>query len=327
MSTDSADNADKAPKSQPAPISSSGKKAKKSADKPKKLKDQDAKSGEKQPVKAKKGPKPPKKASKKELKRLEKAEASKTPGSPPKAVSADASVSKPVGASLTASAQKATFLSQAQKAPTLHHDELQSRVLAELKQAGSIPGHRPFGYQDIAPQGRPTDTRELLALAAAADTERNIALQAMMQEKLEQELALANNSMLLRSRLEQGMGLEDRNALLAYSRMEQELALQAAAAQQQERNLALHNMAVNALMSGHTLEDIMGPRSGLPRDVAVEVAERMVAISNQLSARPAVGAGGPDPITLALLREQALQQQNAQSIQNALRFRGQFPSV
>ena len=168
MSTDSADNADKAPKSQPAPISSSGKKAKKSADKPKKLKDQDAKSGEKQPVKAKKGPKPPKKASKKELKRLEKAEASKNPGSPPKAVSADASVSKPVGASLTASAQKATFLSQAQKAPTLHHDELQSRVLAELKQAGSIPGHRPFGYQDIAPQGRPTDTRELLALAAAA---------------------------------------------------------------------------------------------------------------------------------------------------------------
>lgn len=179
--------------------------------------------------------------------------------------------------------------------------------------------HSTMSY-DGSMQSRPSDTRELLALAAAAD--RNAALQQLRQQE----------EMLIRQRMEQEI------------RMEQELALVAAHQQNHaERQSAAHNLAVNALVNGHTLDDIL-LRSGLSRDFAVEVAERMLALSNQVLAntnqgpqqRMAAPVSQPDAMTLALLREQAMREQalqeqamreqHALNFQNALRMRGQFPS-
>jgi hypothetical protein len=178
---------------------------------------------------------------------------------------------------------------------TVHAPHQESRILTATFQEQVVP----------AALGRPTDTRELLALAAAADHQN--ALQRMHQQE----------EMILRSRMEQEMEESARaHQLMQQMRVEQEFALVAAHQRQQaERNMAVHNMAVNALMIGHSLDDIL-LRSGLPQELAAEVAERMFGLSQQLMAQQQ----GPDALTLALLQEQ----QNMQ-VANALRLRGQFP--
>jgi hypothetical protein len=179
---------------------------------------------------------------------------------------------------------------------TVHAPHQESRILTATFQEQVVP----------AKLGRPTDTRELLALAAAADHQN--ALQRMRQQE----------EMIIRSRMEQEMEESVRaHQLMQQMRAEQEFALVAAHQRQQagERNMAVHNMAVNALTNGHSLDDIL-LRSGLPQELGAEVAERMFALSQQLMAQQQ----GPDALTLALLQEQ----QNMQ-VANALRLRGQFP--
>lgn len=178
---------------------------------------------------------------------------------------------------------------------TVHAPHQESRILTATFQEQVLP----------AAGGRPTDTRELLALAAAADHQN--ALQRMRQQE----------EMIIRSRMEQEMDESVRaHQLMQQMRVEQEFALVAAHQRQQaERNMAVHNMAMNALMNGHSLDDIL-LKSGLPQELAAEVAERMFSLSQQLVAQQQA----PDALTMALLQEQ----QNMQ-IANALRLRGQFP--
>jgi organic hydroperoxide reductase OsmC/OhrA len=183
---------------------------------------------------------------------------------------------------------------------TVHAPHQESRILTATFQEQVVPATGALGLG-----GRPTDTRELLALAAAADHQN--ALQRMRQQE----------EMILRARMEQEMDESARaHQLIQQMRAEQEYALLAAHQRQQaERNMTVHNMAVNALMNGHSLDDIL-LRSGLPQEVAAEVAERMFALSQQLMAQQQ----GPDALTLALMQEQ----QNMQ-VANALRLRGPFP--
>jgi hypothetical protein len=197
-------------------------------------------------------------------------------------------------------ASKTTVESTVTVTSTVHAPHQESRILTATFQEQVLPSSG----------SRPTDTRELLALAAAADHQN--ALHRMRQQE----------EMIIRSRMEQEMDESSRaHQLMQQMRVEQEFALVAAHQRQQaernmaERNMAVHNIAVNALMNGHSLDDIL-LKSGLPQDLAAEVAERMFALSQQLMAQQQ----GPDALTLALMQEQ----QNAQ-IANALRLRGQFP--
>ena len=109
---------------------------------------------------------------------------------------------------------------------------------------------------------------------------------------------------------------------------EHELAMAVAHQQQAQQ---LHGMAVNALVSGVSVEEVM-TRSGLPRDVALEVAKRMMALSQASAGAVAAPAAGPlaaaaaarrlaaadaqnDSLTMAMIREQTILHQ--QQLQNA----------
>ena len=182
---------------------------------------------------------------------------------------------------------------------TVHAPHQESRTLTATFQEQVVPAAGALGV------GRPTDTRELLALAAAAD-HQNALLRMRQQEE-----------MIIRARMEQEMDESARaHQIMQQMRVEQEYALVAAHQRQQaERSIAVQNMAVNALTNGHSLDDIL-LRSGLPQELASEVAERMFALSQQLMAQQQ----GPDALTLALMQDQ----QNMQ-VANALRLRMQFP--